>query len=189
MTGGGESSIETEIKIPVAELGAIRERLVAAGAGRISPIHLEENILFDDPAGALSGSGCALRLRRAGGAAIVTFKGPVQGGGILKSREEIETKVGDAGAMEAILRRLGFVARFRYEKRREEFGLLGCEIALDETPIGNFVEVEGEAGPIREVVARLSLPESRAVLHSYASLYRRERERDPKLPPDMLFSR
>jgi adenylate cyclase class 2 len=189
VTGGGSSSVETEIKIPVADLAAVRGRLLDAGAERISMPHLEQNILFDDPGGAFSSSGCALRLRLAGGAAIVTFKGPVQARGVVKSREEIETRVDDAGVVEEIFRRLGFVRRFRYEKRREEFKFLACEIALDETPIGNFVEVEGEADPIRDAVARLSLSESDAVLHSYAGLYRRERERNPSLPPDMLFSR
>lgn len=189
MSRSGSPSVETEIKIPVAELASVRDRLLESGAERISEPHLEENVLFDDGAGVLSSSGCALRVRREPEAAILTFKGPVQASGTLKSREELEVRLEDAETIETILRRLGFAARFRYEKRREEFRLLGCVIALDETPIGNFVEVEGEAGEIHEVVARLALPESRAVLLSYAGLYRRARERDPGLPPDMLFSR
>ncbi len=77
----------------------------------------------------------------------LTFKGPARFEQGIKTREERETSVGSAEEAEAILLRLGFVRRFRYEKRREEWRLFGCAVALDETPIGNFVEIEGD--PLR----------------------------------------
>ena len=52
---------------------------------------------------------------------------------------------------------LGLSRRFRYEKRREEWDFEGSVIALDETPIGNFVEVEGDPVAIRRTVVALGL--------------------------------
>ena len=66
-------------------------------------------------------------------------------------------------------------------------GLDGCAVALDETPIGNFVEVEGEPTAIRRVVVRLGLDFTEAIPYSYAELYPRRRKDEPSLPPDMVW--
>jgi adenylate cyclase class 2 len=89
--------------------------------------------------------------------------------------------------MERILTALGLERRFRYEKRREEWELESCVIALDETPIGDFAEVEGEPPAIRRVLQRLGLDFSQAILDSYAELYQRRRRHEPSLPKDMVF--
>ena len=183
------SDSETEIKIPVSDLPALEARLLAMGAVESKPRHAEKNTLYDDAGGKLSGSGCALRLRFAQGRGVVTFKGPAKYVGSVKTREEIESEVGDPDSFRAILDRLGFVARFRYEKRRQELEVGGCTVCLDETPIGNFVEVEGEHEAILIVLRDLGLDENRAVRGSYAGLYARARKADPSLPPDMVFSR
>ncbi|HET9796229.1 MAG TPA: class IV adenylate cyclase [Thermoanaerobaculia bacterium] len=184
MTAPG-SSEESEIKIPVPDLPAVRRRL--SGAERLSGIHLESNVLFDDAAGRLLASGTALRLRRARGRALVTFKGRAAFEGAVKRREELETEVADAATFERVLERLGFVPKFRYDKRREEFRFAGCVVALDETPIGTFVEIEGEPSAIEAAATDLGLDPRHAVRDSYAGLYRRARESDPSLPPDMVF--
>ena len=107
-----------------------------------------------------------MRLRRAAGRAILTYKGPARFAGGVKMREERETAVSDPDEMEAILAALGFERRFRYEKRREEWTLEGCAVALDETPIGNFVEVEGDprGDPPRRRRARPRLRRGRPLL-------------------------
>jgi len=128
-------------------------------------------------------------LRMAEGKGVLTFKGPVRFEGNVKSREELQTEVGDAATLRGILERLGFRPKFRYQKRREEFELRSCTICLDETPIGDFIEVEGEASKIPGALAELGLSASDAVRDSYAGLYARKRGQDPSLPPDMLFSR
>lgn len=189
MTAGGPVPVETEIKIPVPALGAVRERLVAAGARRLTRSHEELNTLYDDEAGGLAASGRALRLRRAEGKALVTFKGPVRLEGRIRHREEWETAVEDPGVFEKILSSLGLRPRFRYEKRREEFQIAECTVALDETPIGNFVEVEGSSDGIRAALTAIGLDPAPAVAESYPALYRRERGRNPALPEDMLFAR
>jgi len=183
------SGTETEIKIPVADLEPLRARLREAGAVELRALHEEDNTLYDDANGELSRSGCALRLRIAGNRGVLTFKGEARFDGALKVREELETEVEKPEVLRAILARLGFVPRFRYQKRRQELALLGCTVCLDETPIGFFVEVEGNAGEIPRALERLGLSAAEAERNSYAGLYARARQKEPGLPPDMLFSR
>ena len=60
-------------------------------------------------------------------------------------------------------------------------------IALDETPIGTFAEVEGDPAAIRRVLQLLELDPSETLPYSYAELYARRRREDPALPADMLL--
>ena len=182
-----KGSHETEIKIPVADLAPCRSVLVSSGAVPLSEPHLERNTLFDDPEGRLVAAKEALRVRHARGRGILTFKGPASFDGPIKRREELEVEVSDPVLLETILERLGYAAKFRYEKRREEFRWRDCVVALDETPIGSFIEIEGEAGAIGEAVTALGLDAGNAARSSYAALYRRAREKDSRLPPDMVF--
>lgn len=178
---------EIEVKIPVSDLAPIRERLRSAGARPLAPEHDESNVLFDDPERKLSGSGRTVRLRRANGRAILTYKGAARFEQGARVREERETEVSDAEEAAAILAGLGLSPRFRYDKRREEWSCEGAVVALDTTPIGRFVEIEGDPPTIRRVVARLELDASESVPYSYAELYARRRKDEPSLPPDMVF--
>jgi adenylate cyclase class 2 len=180
---------EIEVKIPAPDLGAVRDRLREAGGTLRAPRHDETNDLYDDAARKLSGSGRTVRLRRAGGRAILTYKGTARFQDGVKIREEREVEVSDAGEAEAILAGLGLERRFRYEKRREEWDAGGCVVALDETPIGNFVEVEGSPLGIRRLIVQLGLDPSEAIPYSYAELYLRRRKEEPELPPDMVWER
>ena len=187
MTSGAGPQ-EIEVKLPAADLAEVRRRLEELGATLEKGRHDESNDLFDDAAGSLAGAGRALRLRRAQGRGILTFKGAAKFTQGVKSREERETAVGEPGEMEAILERLGFRRKFRYEKRREEWRFSDCDVALDETPIGNFVEIEGDPAAIRRAVAALALDFASAIPYSYAGLYARKRKEDPALPEDMVFT-
>ncbi len=186
---GGATGVreEIEVKIPVESLAAVREKLHASGAALRAAAHAESNVLFDDAERRLSGSGRTVRLRRAAGRAILTYKGPARFQGGAKTREERETEVSDPQEAEGILAGLGLVPRFRYDKRREEWDCAGSVVALDETPVGLFVEVEGDPTTIRHVVALLGLDPSESIPYSYAELYARRRKEDPALPPDMVF--
>ena len=183
----GGNRQEIEVKIPVRELSAVREKLRSAGASLHAGVHEESNILFDDPERRLSGSGRTVRLRRAAGRAILTYKGTARFQAGAKVREERETEVSNPEEAEAILSGIGLQPRFRYDKRREEWDCDGSVVALDETPIGFFVEVEGDPASIRRVVATLGLDAAESIPYSYAELYARRRKEDPALPPDMGF--
>jgi adenylate cyclase class 2 len=178
---------EVEVKLPCPDLSAVRERLAAEGAALKTERHEESNRLYDDPEGRFAREGRTLRLRLAGDRAVLTYKGAAHFEGGVKRREEREVEVSDLGETAAILERLGFVPRFRYDKRREEWTLAGCTVALDDTPIGSFVEVEGDPRGIRKVVSALELDFTAAIPYSYARLYREKRQAEPSLPEDMVF--
>lgn len=125
-------------------------------------------------------------MRDDGGAGVLTFKGPVVPGP-LKVREEIETPAASAEQLLEILARLGFAPVFRYEKYREEFAVPGALVAIDETPIGTFVEIEGEAGAIHEWARRLGKTPADYVTLSYRSLFLAEAGPDAS-PGDMTFA-
>jgi adenylate cyclase, class 2 len=187
----GTSGLREEIEVKLAEpdLDAVRARLRDHTAQLRAARHEEVDDLFDDPDRKVSGSGRTLRLRRAAGRSILTYKGAARFQGGVKTREEREVEVSDAEEAEGILAGLGLSRRFRYEKRREEWDLEGCVVALDETPIGNFVEVEGDPSAIRRVFVRLDLDFTEAIPYSYPELYQRRRKEDPTLPPDMVWER
>lgn len=178
---------ESEVKVPCEDLAALRLQLIAAGATSKTPIHFESNDLFDDSEARFSGSGRMLRVRRAAGETILTYKGVARFQDGAKIREERETKVGNPAELRAILAALGLSPTFRYEKRREEWKLGACVVALDHTPIGDFVEIEGDPGAIRRVLGSLRLDSSAALPYSYAKLYRDRRRDNPDLPEDMVF--
>jgi len=178
---------EIEIKLPEAELSRVRDRIAAAGGRLRAARHDESNDLYDDPERKLSGSGRTVRLRRAAGRAVLTYKGASRFENGARVREEREVEVSDAAEADAILAGLGLRKTFRYEKRREEWETEGCVVALDETPIGDFVEIEGDPAAIRRTVSALALDASEAVPYSYVELYLRRRKEDPSLPADMVF--
>jgi CheY-like chemotaxis protein len=109
-------------------------------------------------------------------------------GGLHKSREELETSAGDARTLELILARLGLVPSFRYEKFRTTFRALEEPgvLALDETPIGVFIELEGPAYWIDATALRMGFKTRDYVVASYAALYR-DFLATRQGSPDMLF--
>jgi adenylate cyclase class 2 len=184
---GARAKDEVEVKLPAGDLDEVRGKLRGLGASPVSPLHFERNDLFDDDARRLESAGAMLRLRQAGGEVLLTYKGPPRFEQGVKRREEREVSVSDAVEAHAILRGIGFSRRFRYEKRREEWRAGHCLVALDETPIGRFVEVEGDPSEIRRVVVGLGLDFAAAIPYAYPRLYAMKRKEQPGLPEDMVF--
>ena len=112
-----------------------------------------------------------LRLRRTPHGGVLTFKGPREIEDGLKSREERETSVDDPDEVRAILRKLGYRPLFRYQKYRETWTHRGQEIEVDETPIGAFLEIEGDAEGIHAVAGDLGFSPSDFVTESYVGLF------------------
>jgi len=162
---------ETEIKLRLASVEPTRDSLRRIGARLVRERHFEDNALFDDARGSLRASGTVLRLRRTPQGAVLTFKGPREIKDGVKSREERETAVGDAGELGAILHGLGYRPQFRYQKYRETWTHRGQEIEVDETPIGAFLEIEGDADGIHAVAAELGFSRFDYVAESYVGLF------------------
>jgi adenylate cyclase class 2 len=130
--------------------------------------------------------GCALRVRCESGKSLLTFKGPVQGGP-MKVREEHETVVADGDVLEDVFGELGFRPWFRYQKFREEFGGEDVTIAIDETPVGTFVEIEGGEAAIHGVAQALGRTSADYILDSYRALFLKRREQYGISGNDMVF--
>jgi adenylate cyclase class 2 len=152
------------------------------------PRQLETDQVFDLATHELRRADRLLRLRSSGGLWTVTFKGP--GIGIRhKSRHEIETQVSDGPAFIQILAALGYQPSFAYEKFRTTFrapaepGL----VTLDETPIGDFLELEGPEYWIDQTAQRLGFDSGDYVTLSYAALYEQHRQASGIVPRDMKF--
>jgi adenylate cyclase class 2 len=167
--------IEREIKLRFDSADAARAALRELGATPLRTRRLQDDILLDMEDMRLQRAGCSLRLRRDGDEATITWKGPVVAGP-MKTREEVETVVGRAEDAQHILAAIGFVLRFRYQKYREELTLDGLVIAIDETPVGTFVELEGDEATIGAVAHRLGRSQSDYVLASYRSLFLEHRQ-------------
>jgi adenylate cyclase class 2 len=185
-----EVPTETEVKIPVADLGAVRDRLVAAAATCVRRSERETNVLFDRADGRLKAAGSALRVRRYGGRWVLTYKGPSTYRGGVREREELELEVADGDTLAAIFAHLGLEPDLRYEKDREVWRLGPVEVVLDHTPLGDFVEIEGRAEEIGPAALALGLDPSDAVRGSYVRLWERRRSEHPELglPRDMVFA-
>jgi adenylate cyclase class 2 len=165
------STREVEIKLPFPSPSAARTRLWQLGATESRPRRFEDNLVFEREIDPLGPAGKLLRLRQVGGRALLTLKTPVPGEHRHKVRGEQETYVEDPGAMGEILRGLGFVAAYRYQKYRTEYALGGLCICLDETPIGCFVELEGRPEDIDDVARRLGFTTEDYIRVTYRDLH------------------
>lgn len=169
--------IETEVKIKLHDLSGFRDRLKMLGAVLLSPSHFEDNHVLDFPDGRLRSRKCLMRVRITDGSAWLTFKGPPLPGEVFKKREEWETSVGDGYALLQILAGSGMMTWFRYQKRREEHVLRSAgenkvlHIVLDETPIGDYAEIEGEENDILLAASRLGIVPEQFIRESYYYLY------------------
>jgi adenylate cyclase, class 2 len=179
-------ALEREIKLRFPGVSEARGAVVATGATPRGARRLQQDSLLDTSDGLLRERGCALRIRQETGRAILTFKGPVTPAAA-KLREELETPVQDAAILVRILNELGFDIWFRYEKHREEFAGPDVIIAVDETPIGTFVEIEGSDEGIRSTAAALGRSEADYILHSYRELFLDDCARRSRPATDMLF--
>ena len=134
--------VEREVKLRFQSPEEARAAILAAGATPLRSRRLQEDALLDTEDEALRGQQCVLRIRTEPGKSLLTYKGPVQPG-TMKVREEYETVIGDGEILRRVFEQLGLRVSFRYEKYREEYAAEDVTIALDETPVGTFVEIEG----------------------------------------------
>jgi adenylate cyclase, class 2 len=181
------TTIEREIKLRFGSADEARAAILACGATPLLGRRLQEDSLLDTDDEELRRRRCVLRVRVENGKSRLTFKGPVQPG-LMKVREELETVVGDGEILLRVLRELGLHVWFRYEKYREEFAHEDVIVAIDETPVGIFVEIEGSEQGIATMADALGRPQSDYIQDSYRGLFLRHREEFGLVGSDMVFA-
>jgi adenylate cyclase class 2 len=181
------NSDEVEIKIAIPSAADATGMLLSKGFAVVAPRVLESNDVLDTPLGALRTQGCLLRIRSAA-ECVLTFKGPATQGRH-KSREEFETRISDAISAGRLFQRLGYEVSFRYEKYRTEFARADDPgvVTVDETPIGDFMEIEGPAQWIDATAGELGFTVDQYLTASYGSLYRQHCAAKGITPTNMIF--
>jgi len=180
-------STETEIKIQVDDLDGFCRRLDVFHPEVLSPRHFEDNHLFDFPGRSLNAGQRLLRVRLAKGECFLTYKGRPREEGIFKTREELETRIEDAAIILQIFEQIGLQICFRYQKYRREFAIDGVHIAVDETPIGDYAEMEGSEEGIRMLACKMGIAESQFLRLSYYDLYVDHCQKKGVAPHYMVF--
>lgn len=183
------TGIETEVKIRIEDPTQLSARLQALGFSVAAPRQFEANTLFENQDRSLGRNGMLLRLRKIGDKGVVTWKGLVAAGPH-KSRPELETSVGSIETLREIFGHLGYQPSFRYEKFRTEFRTENAPgvVTVDETPIGNFLELEGPAAWIDATARALGFSPKDYILDSYGRLYLSDCERRGVQPGHMVFA-
>lgn len=177
---------EIEIKFRVTDLGALACMLRRAGFRLVTPRTHEMNTLYDLPGEVLRKRKELLRLRMYGSSWKLTHK---SGGktGRHSSRVELETGVDDGNKMDVILRALGYAPSFRYEKFRAEWKDKTGNVVVDQTPIGDFCEIEGPSRWIDDTARKLGVNRDEYITKNYATLFAEWRQETGSTAQEMTF--
>jgi adenylate cyclase class 2 len=178
--------LEREVKLRFATPEEARAAILATGATPLRCRRLQEDVLLDTEDERLRRRRSVLRIRTESGKSLLTFKGPVQPG-TMKIREEHETVVGDGQVLLTVFQELGLHVWFRYEKYREEYAAEDVTVALDETPVGTFVEIEGGEHGILAMAQALGRTPADFILESYRTLFVTYRSQSGQVGGDMVF--
>jgi adenylate cyclase class 2 len=193
----------------------MQSRLPGLGFQLDTPRTFEQNTLYDTPSRTLRASRQILRIRHYGGLWTVTHKRPADaspdGDPIrYKVRIETETLVHDGVALAAIFHQMGFEPVFRYEKFRTQWshtsptidGPLftgtahpavlsmpspGLHLVLDETPIGDYAELEGPPDRIDNTLAQLNVDPATCLTDSYGRLFLDWKQRTGSFAEHLTF--
>jgi len=180
--------VEVEVKLPCDGIETLNEAGLALET--IKERHFEDNWVYKLPDGKVH-KGQYLRVRYVGNgngsgarrAGVLTYKGKSKRTSDAakgkhkgkKVREEIESSVGQPNKVVKIFKRIGLKRSFRYQKYRSIFRVnledgRSLLAMFDETPIGNFIELEGESTSINAVAERLGYPQSAFISESYVEM-------------------
>ncbi len=181
---------EIEIKLPVSDLNNALRQIESLGAQVVKARHFEDNILFDTSEHFLQQNRMVLRVRTIDKKGLLTLKGKPDTSRGVKEREEIECELEKPQNLIAILSKLRFSPVFRYQKYRTVYRIDGVEmdICVDETPIGNFIELEADIEIINEYAERLGYTRINRITDSYVSLYYQWCRERGVAPEQMIFS-
>ena len=186
--------VETEIKFrldTLADLAGLTQRLEACGFTLQTPRAFESNVLYDTPDRQMRARTEIMRIRSYAGQCLLTHKrlpdaGP--GEDRHKHRIETETEVLNGDALAEVFLSLGLVPAFRYEKWRAEWTDGEGHCVVDETPIGNYAELEGPAAWIDHAAARLGVDPADYITLSYGRLFDLWRQQHNSAATDLTFA-
>jgi adenylate cyclase class 2 len=189
-------SRETEIKLSVRDRRQTAKRLAELGFQIVRKRHLESNLVFDFPDLRLRDARSLLRLRCAAGEHLLTFKGPPLGTRRYARRTEIETRVEDGALLLEVLKKLGLKPVLVYEKFRTVY-TAGRKrghhetphAAYDETPIGDYLELEGPQTWIDRVATQLGYAPPDYITNTYLDLYNQWCRQEGRKAANMVFRR
>src|ERR1700761_1355318 len=153
-------AMETEVKIRVADRKELEQKLPQLGFRRVTDRTLERNTLYNKPDRELRNSRQILRVRQYGDKWVVTHKRVPKDAkeeGPHKSRLETETLVEDGPVMGQIFEGIGFGPVFVYEKWRTEWADQTGHCVVDETPLGDYAELEGPDEWIDDIAQKLGI--------------------------------
>jgi len=177
---------EIEIKFRIENLPALSRALRQAGFKQLTRSTHEMNALYDRPGQKLRKRGELLRLRKYGQIWTLTHKAKSKTGRH-KVRVELETRVENGQRMDAILRALGFTPEFRYEKFRAEWSDRKGHVVVDQTPIGNFGEIEGAPRWIDRTARALGIARADYITDTYAPMFFEWKRRTHSKATEMTF--
>jgi len=163
--------VEIEVKIRLEDLEKMRDAVLKLGAQPDKERFCEANTLYDFPSHVLHHKRCALRLRKVPSKAFLTFKGAPQKSRRFKVREEFETEVKNEKHLRKILRSLGLIPVFSYQKFRTVYRKGRLKICLDETEVGDFLELEGERNEIAKFARSLGFSRADLIKKDYVELF------------------
>jgi adenylate cyclase class 2 len=178
---------EIEIKFRIDNVQALNRRLRQSGFRLLTQRTHEMNTLYDLPGQPLRKRGELLRLRKYGPGWVLTHKAKGKAGRH-KTRVENETRLADGARMEAILRALGFAPTFRYEKFRAEWSDGKGHVVVDQTPIGDFGEIEGPARWIDRTAQVLQVRRGDYITATYTDLFFQWKQQTASPANEMTFT-
>jgi adenylate cyclase class 2 len=184
-------SIEIEVKFRVRDLKALESTIQQLGFHCVTPRTFERNILFDTPTHELRNTRQILRLRRYGDRWVLTHKQTTPNDSPdarHKERIETETGVEDGEAVAAIFRVLGYTSAFVYEKWRSEWADSEGHCVLDETPIGQYAELEGPREWIDRMLTALHVDQADVTTLSYGRLFEQWQQQTGSPAQNMSFA-
>jgi len=185
---------EIELKFPVSDPEALQSRLPQLGFHLDTPRTFEHNTLYDTPNRDLRAKRQLLRLRQYGNLWTLTHKRlPDEPTDVdrYKIRIETETAIADGPALAAIFEQLGYAPAFVYDKFRTEWSHTieqSAHLVIDETPIGNYAELEGPTDWIDRTLAELNIDPSTCLIDSYGKLFLDWKQRTGSPAENLTFA-
>ncbi|MCO6046810.1 class IV adenylate cyclase [Aeoliella sp. ICT_H6.2] len=156
--------LEIEQKFRVTNADDLLARIANLSPQELAPVE-QRDTYYNHPSRDFRTTDEALRIRRSGNGAVVTYKGPKYDT-VVKTRPEIELPLAEPESWPALLEALGFGEVATVSKHRRRFqvtaGTFDVEVAIDRVDeVGKFAEIEivadqSQAGEAQKVVLELA---------------------------------